>query len=42
MYGVQWSLMMAGSVIMIIPMLIVFIFGQRFFVEGIQLGALKG
>jgi multiple sugar transport system permease protein len=42
MYGVQWTLMMAGSVIMIIPMLVVFIFGQRFFVEGIQLGALKG
>jgi multiple sugar transport system permease protein len=42
MYGVQWTLMMAGSVIMIIPMLIVFIFGQRYFVEGIQLGAIKG
>ncbi|MCK5804764.1 MAG: carbohydrate ABC transporter permease [Lentisphaeria bacterium] len=42
MYGVQWVLMMAGSVIMIIPMLAVFIFGQRYFVEGIQLGALKG
>lgn len=42
MYGVEWTLMMAGSVIMIIPMLLVFIFGQRYFVEGIQLGALKG
>lgn len=42
MFGVQWTLMMAGSVIMIIPMLAVFIFGQRFFVEGIQLGAVKG
>jgi multiple sugar transport system permease protein len=42
MYGIQWTLMMAGSVIMIVPMLIVFIFGQRYFVEGIQLGAVKG
>jgi len=42
MYGVQWTLLMAGSVIMIIPMLLVFIIGQRFFVEGIQLGAVKG
>ena len=42
MFGVQWTLMMAGSVIMIIPMLAVFVFGPRFFVEGIQLGALKG
>ena len=42
MYGVQWTLLMAGSVIMIIPMLAVFIFGQRFFVEGITIGAVKG
>lgn len=42
MYGVHWTLLMAGSVIMIIPMLVVFIFGQRFFVEGVQLGAVKG
>ena len=42
MYGVQWHLMMAGSVIMIVPMLIVFIFGQRYFIEGIKLGGVKG
>ena len=42
MYGVRWTLMMAGSVIMILPMLLVFIFGQRYFMEGIRLGALKG
>ena len=41
-YGVQWTLLMAGSVIMIIPMLVVFIFGQRYFVEGIRVGAVKG
>jgi multiple sugar transport system permease protein len=42
MYGVQWHLMMTGSVIMIVPMLLVFIFGQRYFIEGIRLGAVKG
>jgi len=42
MYGVQWTLLMAGSVIMILPMLMVFIVGQRYFIEGIQLGAVKG
>ncbi len=42
MFGVQWGLLMAGSMIMIVPMLIVFIFGQRYFIEGIQVGAVKG
>ena len=41
-YHTDWNLLMAGSVIMLIPILIVFIFNQRFFVEGIQLGAVKG
>ncbi|MFM1550116.1 MAG: carbohydrate ABC transporter permease [Lentisphaeria bacterium] len=40
--GVHWTLLMAGSMLMIIPMLVVFVFGQRFFVEGITLGAVKG
>jgi multiple sugar transport system permease protein len=42
MYGVQWALLMAGSTIMLLPMLIVFIVGQRYFISGIQLGAVKG
>lgn len=42
LHGVQWTLLMAGSVIMLIPMLAVFVLGQRFFVSGIQLGAVKG
>jgi len=42
MYGVRWTLLMAGSVIMILPMLLVFIVGQKYFIEGIQLGAVKG
>ncbi len=42
LYGVEWPLMMAGSVIMIVPMLVVFVVGQRYFVSGITVGALKG
>ena len=42
MYGVQWTLLMAGSVVLILPILIVFIVGQRFFIEGTYLGAIKG
>jgi multiple sugar transport system permease protein len=41
-YGTDWTLLMAGSLLMIVPMLVVFMFAQRYFVEGIQLGALKG
>ena len=42
LHGVQWTLMMAGSMIMILPMIIVFLIGQKFFIEGIRLGAVKG
>ena len=42
LFGVQWTLLMAGSIIMIAPMVVVFVLGQRFFIEGIQLGAVKG
>lgn len=40
--GTQWELLMAGTLIVMGPMIIVFLIGQRFFIEGIRLGALKG
>ena len=40
--GTNYSLLMTGSVLMMLPMIVLFVFGQRFFVRGIQLGALKG
>jgi multiple sugar transport system permease protein len=39
---VQYQYMMAVSVIMLIPVLIVFLIGQRLFVEGITFSGLKG
>ena len=36
------NVMMAATMLMIIPIIFVFIIGQRYFVEGIQLGAVKG
>jgi multiple sugar transport system permease protein len=42
MDGVQWTVLMAGAVIMTLPMLILFIFGQKMFTKGIMLGAVKG
>lgn len=38
----DWPLLMAGSMIMTLPMILVFVAGQRYFVEGIRLGAVKG
>ncbi|MFW6146356.1 MAG: ABC transporter permease subunit [Planctomycetota bacterium] len=37
----QWNLMMAGTLMVVAPMIVVFLFGQRFFIEGIQLGGVK-
>lgn len=42
LYSTQWTLLMAGSLMMILPMIIVFVLGQKWFISGIQLGALKG
>lgn len=42
MYNCAWTMLMAGSVMATIPVLLVFLFNQRFFVAGIQLGAVKG
>ncbi|MCK0473207.1 carbohydrate ABC transporter permease [Halalkalibacter sp. APA_J-10(15)] len=41
-HGSIYSLMMAASVSAIIPLLIVFIIGQKQVIEGIQLGGVKG
>ena len=41
-YSTNWTLLMAASLIVLAPVIIVFVFNQRFFVEGIQLGAIKG
>jgi len=40
-YQNQWDLIMAGSVIAILPILIVYVAGQRYFVRGIATSGLK-
>ncbi len=42
LYSTQWTLLMAGSMMMIVPMIVVFVIGQKWFISGIQMGALKG
>jgi multiple sugar transport system permease protein len=38
----QWEIVLAASVIITIPMLIIFFFGQRYFMDGIATTGLKG
>ena len=42
LYVNDYGLICAGSVLMLVPMIIVFVFFQRWFISGIQLGAVKG
>jgi len=41
-YGTEWHLMMAASLLMLIPIIILFLAGQRFFISGLTVGAVKG
>lgn len=38
----KWSMMMGGAVICIIPLLIVFIFAQKYFIAGVTSSGIKG
>ena len=39
--GTEWNLLMAGSVIVLVPLLILFFAGQRYFIQGIVMSGLK-
>jgi multiple sugar transport system permease protein len=41
-YSVQWHLLMAGSVIAVLPILVIYIVGQKWFVRGITLTGMGG
>lgn len=41
-YGNNYDILIAGSVLAIVPILIVFIFFQRYFVSGLTVGGVKG
>jgi multiple sugar transport system permease protein len=40
--GVNWPVLMAGSMLMTLPMVIIFLLGQRYFIEGVRIGGVKG
>jgi multiple sugar transport system permease protein len=41
-YSGTWNLMMAASTVILIPIILIFYFGQKLFVKGIVVGGLKG
>jgi len=41
MYATEWALLMAASMMVMLPTVVVFLFCQRFFVEGIKLTGIK-
>ena len=41
-YTTDWHLLMAAATIALVPVIIIYIFGQRYFVQGIALTGLKG
>jgi multiple sugar transport system permease protein len=40
-FSVEYNLLMAASLIVMVPTLLVFLFNQRFFIRGIQLSGMK-
>ncbi|HUU70893.1 MAG TPA: carbohydrate ABC transporter permease [Planctomycetota bacterium] len=41
-YGTAWNLMMAASLVVMLPIIVLFFFAQRSFIEGITLTGMKG
>jgi multiple sugar transport system permease protein len=41
-YGTDWPLMMAAALLILLPIIVLFLLGQRFFVAGVRTGAIKG
>ncbi len=39
---IQWGIVMAGTMFVVLPVLLVFLYAQRYIVEGIAAGAVKG
>ncbi|WP_010273151.1 carbohydrate ABC transporter permease [Paenibacillus senegalensis] len=41
-YQIDWGMLTAGSMMSILPIFIVFLFSQRYFIEGMTFGSVKG
>ncbi len=40
-YTTQWNYLMAGAFIVLLPIIIIYIFAQRYFIEGVMMSGLK-
>ena len=40
-YGAQWNLLLSGAVISVVPLLVIYVFAQRYVVEGIATTGIK-
>ncbi|MHB0875878.1 MAG: carbohydrate ABC transporter permease [Anaerolineae bacterium] len=40
--SIQWSMVMAATLFVVLPVLLVYLFAQRFIIEGLAAGAVKG
>lgn len=41
-YNTEWGLLMAGSVVVVIPVILIFLLAQKHYIKGIAAGAVKG
>ena len=41
-YDAEYAMIMTGSVLSVLPILVIFLFGQRYFIQGIATSGLKG
>ena len=41
-YGLKWTLVSADIIFMLLPMMVIYLFLQRYIVEGVAAGAVKG
>ena len=41
-YNAQWNLMMAAVTVVVIPSLVLYLFAQKYFIEGIAMSGVKG
>lgn len=42
MYSAQWQYMMAAATVVLVPIVIIFFIGQKYFIEGILMSGMKG